>query len=137
MKPHHTTERQYVKYTRGPFSQYGLTLITAIVMCGMKSLSHLKLQRLYRWSLVIGVTPHVYLACNYLSMLGLKLICVSKRGYRLLHKSLQMFYNIIPLTNYTDNFTAKIDQTIRFYSNFPQINLFSFTTIAETTHTAL
>ena len=46
-------------------------------------LSILKLQRLHRWSLGMDKKFHPthYNRCNYLSMLGLKLIHVSKRGH--------------------------------------------------------
>ena len=51
-------------------------------MCGMNYLSIPKLQRLHRWSLGMDKTfhPTFYNGCNYLSMLGLKLNRVSKRG---------------------------------------------------------
>ena len=45
-----------------------------------------KLQRLHRWSLGMDkkIHPTLYDGCNYLSMLGLKLIHISKRGPRCL-----------------------------------------------------
>ena len=48
-------------------------------------LSILKLQRLHRWSLWIHKQSHhkLYNECNYLSMLGLKLIHVFKRDHRI------------------------------------------------------
>ena len=50
---------------------------------GWNYLSIPKLQRLHRWSLGMDKLFHPthYNGCNYLSMLGLKLIHVSKRGY--------------------------------------------------------
>ena len=51
---------------------------------GWNYLSIPKLQRLHRWSLGMHKLFHPthYNGCNYLSMLGLKLIHVSKRGHR-------------------------------------------------------
>ena len=53
-----------------------------------------KLQRLHRWSLGMDkwFHPILYNGCNYLSMLGLKLNHVSKRGYWCL--MLQLNYKI-------------------------------------------
>ena len=50
---------------------------------GWNYLSIPKLQRLHRWSLGMDKLFHPthYNGCNYLSMLGLKLIHVSKRGH--------------------------------------------------------
>ena len=51
---------------------------------GWNYLSIPKLQRLHRWSLGMDKQFHpiFYNGCNYLSMLGLKLNHVSKRGHR-------------------------------------------------------
>ena len=51
---------------------------------GWNHLSIPKLQRLHRWSLGMDKQfhPTLYNGCNYLSMLGLKLNHVSKRGHR-------------------------------------------------------
>ena len=51
---------------------------------GWNYLSIPKLQRLFRWSLGMDkwFHPTLYLVCDYLSMLGLKLIHVSKSGPR-------------------------------------------------------
>ena len=51
---------------------------------GWNALSILKLQRLHRWSLGMDKLfhPTLHKGCNYLSMLGLKLIQVSKKGSR-------------------------------------------------------
>ena len=51
---------------------------------GWNYLSIPKLQRLHRWSLGMDkyFHPTHYNGCNYLSMLGLKLNHVSKRGHR-------------------------------------------------------
>ena len=51
---------------------------------GWNYLSIPKLQRCNRWSLGMDMQFHLtlYQACNYLSMLGLKLNHVSKRGHR-------------------------------------------------------
>ena len=48
----------------------------------MKLLIHSKLQRLHHWSFGMGMWSHpiLYNGCNYLTMLGLKLIHVSKRA---------------------------------------------------------
>ena len=76
-------------FTRGPVYKHGLTLIPARINNHIPSmvwncLSISKLQRLYRWSLGMEKYFHatLYIGCNYLSMLALKLNHVSKLGYR-------------------------------------------------------
>ena len=61
-------------------SQHGY-VITCPVKHGMKLLIHYSLQRLHRWSSEMEnkFHPTLYNGCNYLSMLGLKMIHVSKR----------------------------------------------------------
>ena len=55
---------------------------------GWNYLSIPKLQRCNRWSLGMDKLfhPTLYMACDYVSMLGLKLNHVSKRGYRWRHR---------------------------------------------------
>ena len=75
--------------TCSPFYKHGLTLIPAWISnhtpgkVWWNYLSIPKLQRCNRWTLGMDKQfRHThYNGCNYLSMLGLKLIHVSKRGY--------------------------------------------------------
>ena len=71
-----------------PFYLHGLTLIPARIKYGMKLLIHYlsipKLHLLHRWSLGMDKLfhPTLYSACDYLSMLRLKLIHVNESGPR-------------------------------------------------------
>ena len=62
-------------------TQYGFA-ITSIIKYGWNYVSIPKLERCSRWSLVKDKLfhPTLYHGCNYLSMLGLKVIHVIKRG---------------------------------------------------------
>ena len=66
------------------FYIHGLTLIPNPQKCRMELLLFFQLQRLHRWRLIIynSFYPALHNGCNYLSMLGSRLIHDSERGPR-------------------------------------------------------
>ena len=81
--------------TPGPFYEHGLTLISGWisnhmpVKCVMTLPIHSQILTVVPWYLVIGkwFHPTLYDGCNYLCMLGLKFIHVSKGGPSINHPS--------------------------------------------------
>ena len=78
----------YVYETWGPFYKHGLTLIPAWIRncihikCGMKLLIHSQTSTVQPLKFGNVISSHTeYRACNYMSMLELKLNSISKRGH--------------------------------------------------------
>ena len=87
-----------------------------LLSMGWNNFSILKLQRLYRWSLGMHKLfhPTLYNWCNYLSMLGLKLTHVNKRGPRSSPNMIRLenLDTLLPWSHWGLNKMADILQTI-------------------------